>query len=118
MLDRKQVVENLQGNRSQAVILLDEITRQLPESVYLSSIKQAGNTITLQGFADSNHRVAMLVRNLSASKWLESPALIEIHSAIVNNQKLSNFTLTVKQKNIVNESASGDAGKVVSKDKK
>lgn len=107
MLDRKQVVENLQSNRSQAVVLLDEIARQLPESVYLKSVKQAGNVITLQGYADSNNRVAILVRSLTASKWLESPALIETHSESVNNQKLSNFTLTVKQKAITSETVGG-----------
>jgi type IV pilus assembly protein PilN len=98
MLDKKQVVENLQSNRSQAVVLLDEITRQLPEAVFLNSFKQNGNTITLQGYADSNGRVATLVRNLSTSRWLEAPALIEIHAAEINKQKMSNFTLTVKQK--------------------
>src|SRR5674476_1450836 len=47
VLERKQVVENLQSNRSQAVVILDELTRQLPEGMYLSSIKQQGPTITL-----------------------------------------------------------------------
>jgi len=108
MLERKQVVENLQGGRSQVVILLDEITRQLPESVYLKSLKQAGNTITLQGYADSNNRVAVLVRHLAGSQWLESPALVETHSEIVNNLKLSSFTLTVKQKSATDAGPSKD----------
>lgn len=111
MLDKKQVVENLQSNRSQAVVLLDEITRQLPEAVFLNSLKQSGNTITLQGFADTNGRVATLVRNLSASRWLEAPALIEIHTAEINNQKMSNFTLTVKQKVPDNSTSTIPSGK-------
>ncbi|HSD84731.1 MAG TPA: PilN domain-containing protein, partial [Anaerolineae bacterium] len=72
VLDRKRVVENLQSDRSQAVILLDEIARQLPEGVFLKSIKQTGNEITLEGIADTNARVATLVRNLGNSQWLES----------------------------------------------
>ncbi len=111
MLDKKQVVENLQSNRSQAVVLLDEITRQLPEAVFLNSLKQSGNTITLQGFADTNGRVATLVRNLSTSRWLEAPALIEIHTAEINNQKMSNFTLTVKQKVPDNSTSTIPSGK-------
>jgi len=111
MLDRKQVVENLQSNRSLAVILLDEITRQLPEAVYLTSFKQNGNTITLQGFADSNGRVATLVRNLSTSKWLESPALVEIKATTVNSQRLSSFLLTVKQKVSGDAATTGSSGK-------
>ena len=98
MLERKQVVENLQTNRSQAVVVLDEISRQLPEGMYLKSIKQQGNVISIEGVADTNARVATLVRNFSASQWLESPNLVEIKSVIVNKLKQNAFTLTVKLK--------------------
>lgn len=98
MLERKQVVENLQTNRSQAVIVLDEISRQLPEGMYLKSIKQQGNVISIEGVADTNARVATLVRNFSASQWLESPKLVEIKSVMVNKLKQNAFTLTVNLK--------------------
>jgi type IV pilus assembly protein PilN len=98
VLERKQIVENLQTNRSQAVVILDELTRQLPEGLFLKSIKQAGNVITLEGVADTNARVATLVRNLSVSNWMELPNLVEIQSATVNNIKQNNFTLTVNLK--------------------
>ena len=98
VLERKQVVENLQTNRSQAVVVLDELTRQLPEGLYLKSIKQAGNAITLEGVADTNARVATLVRNLSVSNWMESPNLVEIKSSTLNGIKQNDFTLTVNLK--------------------
>ena len=98
VLERKQIVENLQTNRSQAVVILDELTRQLPEGLYLRSIKQAGNLITLEGVADTNARVATLVRNLSVSNWMESPNLVEIKSLSVNNIKQNEFTLNVSLK--------------------
>lgn len=99
MLERKQVVENLQTNRSQAVVVFDELSRQLPEGMFLRNIKQAGNLITLEGVADTNARVATLVRNFNASAWLESPALVEIKAVAANNsQKQNIFTLTVKLK--------------------
>jgi type IV pilus assembly protein PilN len=99
MLERKQVVENLQTNRSQAVVVFDELSRQLPEGMYLRSIKQVGNLITLEGVADTNARVATLVRNFNASAWLESPVLVEIKAVAANNsQKQNIFTLTVKLK--------------------
>lgn len=106
MLDRKQVVENLQTNRSQAVVLLDELSRQLPDGMFLTSIKQQGNVIALEGVADTNARIATLVRNLSSSKWMESPNLIEIKSILVNNIKQNAFTLTVNLKAPVVESNS------------
>ena len=79
-------------------ILLDELARQLPEGVYLKSIRQQGNVITLEGVADTNARVAILVRNFGGSQYLEAPELIEIHSIAVNNLKQSAFTMNVKQK--------------------
>ncbi len=98
VLERKQIVENLQTNRSQAVVILDELTRQLPEGLYLKSIKQTGNLITLEGVADTNARVATLVRNLSVSNWMELPNLVEIKSLTVNNTKQNEFTLNVSLK--------------------
>ncbi len=98
VLERKQIVENLQTNRSQAVVILDELTRQLPEGLYLKSIKQQGNLITLTGVADTNARVATLVRNLSVSNWMELPNLVEIKSFTLNGIKQNEFTLTVSLK--------------------
>ena len=98
VLERKQIVENLQTNRSQAVVILDELTRQLPEGLYLKSIKQTGNLITLEGVADTNARVATLVRNLSVSNWMESPNLVEIKSLVVNNIKQNEFVMNVSLK--------------------
>src|SRR5450830_29498 len=95
VLERKKVVEDLQTNRGQAVILLDEIARQLPEGLFLKSIKQQGSMVTLEGLADTNARVATLVRNLSQSQWLESPNLIEIKTVTDGSIKKNNFTLSV-----------------------
>jgi type IV pilus assembly protein PilN len=98
VLERKQIVENLQTNRSQAVVVLDEIARQLPEGVFVKSIKQQSNAIEIQGVADTNARVATLVRNLSASTWMESPNLVEIKAITVNNLRQNEFTLNVNLK--------------------
>ena len=110
VLERKHVVENLQTNRSQAVVILDELTRQLPEGVYLKSIKQTGNLITIDGVADTNSRVATLVRNLSVSNWMESPNLIVINAATVNNIKQNEFTVTVSLKTQKTEEAPKKVG--------
>jgi type IV pilus assembly protein PilN len=66
--------------------------------MYLKSIKQVGDVITLEGVADTNARVATLVRNYNSSTWLESPGLVEIKAVTVNGQKQNVFTLTVKLK--------------------
>ncbi|MFL9709505.1 PilN domain-containing protein [Methylobacillus sp. Pita1] len=98
VLDRKQIVENLQVNRSQSVMMLDEISRQMPEGMYLKALKQQGRLVTLEGVADTNARVATLVRNLSGSEWLQSPNLVEIKSATVNGIRQNNFTVNAQLK--------------------
>ena len=96
LLSRKQVVETLQSNRAQAVHLLDQLVRQLPEGLYIKSIKQNGEKIILQGYAQSNARVSTLMRNLESSTWLELPTLIEIKSATINGLRTNEFSLEVK----------------------
>jgi type IV pilus assembly protein PilN len=97
LLERKQVVETLQSNRTEVVHLFDEIIRLLPEGLYLKSFKQAGDTITINGYTQSSARVSSLMRNLDDSPWLESANLVEIKAATVNNLRANEFTLTVKQ---------------------
>ncbi|MBL8505489.1 MAG: PilN domain-containing protein [Methylobacillus glycogenes] len=98
VLERKQIVENLQVNRSQSVMMLDEISRQMPEGMYLRALKQQGSGILLEGVADTNARVATLVRNLSGSDWLQAPNLLEIKTVNTNGVKQNNFTLSVQLK--------------------
>ncbi len=94
LMERKDAVEKLQSDRSRVVHLLDQILRVLPDGVYLKSIKQKGDGIDLVGYAQSNARVSTLMRAIEDSAWLESPALVEIHSTDVNGARLSEFTLT------------------------
>ena len=78
MLARKQVVETLQANRSEAVHILDQLVRRLPDGIYLKSVRQVGPKVTISGFAQSNARVSTLMRNIESSPWLGSPELVEI----------------------------------------
>ncbi|WP_414637052.1 PilN domain-containing protein [Arenimonas sp.] len=75
LLARKQVIEQLQASRSQMVHLFDELVRTIPEGVRLDSIKQNGQTLTLEGRAQSNARVSSYMRNLEASGWITRPDL-------------------------------------------
>ncbi len=95
LLARKKVVESLQANRAEAVHLLDELVRQLPDGVYLKTVKQTGQRVAITGYAQSNARVSTLMRNLESSPWLEQATLVEIKTALQNNQRLSEFQLNV-----------------------
>jgi len=96
LLDRKKVVESLQSDRSMVVHLLDQLVRELPDGVYLKSIDRKGNNVKLVGYAQSNARVASLMRSLDDSPWMEAPALIETKAVIQNNLRVSEFSLDIK----------------------
>jgi type IV pilus assembly protein PilN len=93
LLAKKQVVESLQSNRSEPVYLLDQLLRQLPEGLYLKSIKQTGTKVNITGYAQSNARVAALMRNIEASPYIESPSLVEIKATTVNTVRANEFNL-------------------------
>ena len=96
---RQQAVENLQADRNLPVHLLNELVKQLPDGVYVSSMRQDNRTVTLQGVAQSNERVSELLRNLANnSPWLTRPELVEIVASNVNlsqrdQRRVANFTL-------------------------
>lgn len=97
LLERKQVVETLQANRTEVVHLVDQMIRLLPDGLYLKSFKQAGDVVTINGYTQSSARVSTLMRNLNDSEWFESANLIEIKAATVNNLRANEFVLTVRQ---------------------
>jgi type IV pilus assembly protein PilN len=97
---RQQAVEDLQGDRNQPVYLLEELVRQTPQGVYLKSIKQEGQRVSMVGYAQSQERVAELLRNLtSGSPWLEQPNLGEVRAVNLvgskTGKKVGEFTLAV-----------------------
>jgi type IV pilus assembly protein PilN len=110
LLARKQVIETLQADRVQSVYLLDELVRQMPEGVFLQSVKQRGSGVALQGYAQSNARVSTLMRNIESSPWLTNPKLIEIRATTLGKMRVSQFSLTLGQKRPTVE-ASKDAAK-------
>lgn len=101
---RQKAVEDLQTDRNVPVHLLNELTRQTPEGVYLTSIKQTGSVVAITGIAQTNERVSELLRNaLYNSEWLERPELVEIKAATVRadnreQRRLFEFSMRVSIK--------------------
>jgi len=96
---RQIAVEDLQADRNLPVHMLDELVTQLPEGIYLRSVKQENQSVLLQGVAQSQERVSELLRNLANnSAWLTKPDLIEIVAATVpvsgrEQRRVANFTI-------------------------
>nr|WP_231402863.1 PilN domain-containing protein [Caenimonas aquaedulcis] len=99
---RQQAVEDLQADRNLPVHLLNELVKQLPDGVFVSSLKQENQVVTLTGMAQSNERVSELLRNLgNNSPWLSRPELIEITAGSValtprDTRRVANFTMRVR----------------------
>ena len=96
---RQKAVEDLQSDRNLPVHLLTELVKQMPDGVYITAIGQTGQTVTMQGMAQSNERVSELLRNLSANTpWLDKPELSEITANTVSlsqrdQRRVSSFNL-------------------------
>lgn len=96
---RQTAVEDLQADRNLPVHMLEELVTQLPEGVYLNTIRQENLSILMTGTAQSQERVSELLRNLTNnSPWLTKPELIEIvagSAALAGREqrRVSNFTV-------------------------
>ena len=95
LLRRKEVIEQLQANRAQMVHLFDELVRTIPEGVRLTSLKQDGEHLTLEGQSQSNARVSAYMRNLESSGWMTNPDLSIIEAAGDDKTLPYKFNLTV-----------------------
>ena len=99
LLRRKEVIEQLQSNRSTMVHLFDELVRTIPEGVRLTSVKQDGNKLTLEGLSQSNARVSAYMRNIEASGWMTNPDLsvIEVKGDDKTLPYAFNLSLTLRR---------------------
>ena len=107
MLTRKQVIEQLQADRSQMVHLFDELVRTIPDGVRLAQMKQSGDTLTLEGVAQSNASVATYMRNLEASPWMGHADLKKTEAKHSEKRMPYAFSLDVKLRK---PSAEGEEG--------
>lgn len=112
---RQQAVEDLQGDRNQPVYLLEELVKQMPPGVHLKEFRQDGQRVTLVGNAQSQERVAELLRNLSSgSPWLERPDLNEVKLVALvgskNGKKVNEFRMGVNIKRPRDKDAEAVAG--------
>ena len=96
---RQKAVEDLQSDRNLPVHMLNELVMQLPDGVYITSLKQADQVVTMQGMAQSNERVSEMLRNLASNTpWFSKPELVEIVAANValtpkDQRRVASFNL-------------------------
>lgn len=96
LLARMDVIQSLQQRRPQIVHLFDDFVRTVPEGIYLTTITQEAERLTIKGVAESNGRVSAYMRNIDSSSWMSTPKLKVIETK-KGNQRSSNFTLNTIQ---------------------
>ncbi len=114
---RQKAVEDLQADRNVPVYLLDELVKQTPEGIYLTSVKQNGNVVTVGGMSQTNERVSEMLRNTAYnSPWLERPELVEIKAVTQgkdrDQRRLFDFSMrvSIKRPQAPSSAASGASG--------
>ena len=102
---RQKAVEDLQADRNMPVYLLNELVKQTPEGVYLTSVKQGGQQVAINGVAQTNERISEFLRNTSSnSPWLEKPVLVSIYAQTMqaagsrDQRRMFAFIMTVTLK--------------------
>ena len=106
-ISRMHVIEKLQRSRPEVVHLFDELVKVMPDGTYLTSVKQSGNALKLEGIAQSSTRVSTLMRNIADSQWLRDPELEVVETKKDANG--SDFVLDAQQINLADDT-SDDAG--------
>lgn len=97
LLARMEIIEQLQRSRPEIVHLFDEITRQIPEGVYLTGMKQTGAAVELKGIAQSSTRVSALMRQVDASEWLSDPGVVKVETTEQGPARQAEFVVTMSQ---------------------
>ena len=97
LLARMEIIEQLQRSRPEIVHLFDEMTRQLPEGVYLTGMKQTGELVEVKGVAQSSTRVSALMRQVDASAWLDDPSVIRVETTDDGPARQAEFVVNLKQ---------------------
>ena len=94
-ISRMQIIEKLQRSRPEVVHLFDELVKEMPDGTYLTSVKQSGTKLKLDGVAQSSTRVSALMRSISASQWLKDPELEVVQTK--SDTAGSSFVLDAQQ---------------------
>ena len=97
LLARMEIIEQLQRSRPEIVHLFDEMTRQVPEGVYLNGMTQQGTNVEIKGVAQSSTRVSALMRQTDQSEWLTDPSVTRVETTENGPARQAEFVVTLRQ---------------------
>lgn len=97
LVERMELIQNLQGNRPVIVRVFDGITRSVPDDLYLDEIKKTGNAMSIKGYSEANSQIAELMRNFDTAEWFTKPVLIDVSASKDPANPYSEFSMTVQE---------------------
>ena len=115
LLARMTIIQQLQQSRPTEVHLFDQLVKTLPPGVYLTTVTQNGDKLSIQGNAESSARVSTYLRNIDASPWLGEPNL-QVVQKDASKSGAQSFSITAKvidktaQQKAAADKAAADAG--------
>ena len=92
LIERMNLIQNLQGNRPVIVRMFDTMARLVPDDLYFTEVSLRGDQVSIKGMAKSNNRVATLMRNFDQSEWFKDPALIRV---VAKDNQLNEFEISL-----------------------
>ena len=110
LLARKQIIEELQGKRYEMVHVFTELAKTIADGAQISTIRQSGADLVIQGRAQSNARVSSYMRNIMASPVISDPDLTVIEARGGDRALPYEFILNAKVKQPAAEPGQADAG--------
>ncbi len=99
LVERMRVIQDLQGNRPTIVYVFDELARTLPDGIVYTEVTRKDDTYKISGIAESNNRIASLMRNFNESPWFSDPVLSTVEAAPGSDfgDQANLFALTVRE---------------------
>ncbi len=97
LLERMQVIQDLQKSRPESVRLIYELAAALPDGLFLTNVRQVDKRISIEGRADAQKTISTFMINLNESAWLGQPNLRVIQAQGAETARTFNFSLEVNQ---------------------
>jgi len=93
-----KVIENLEKGRVASVIILDELSKVIPEKMWITDFKESQNNLALKGIALNNQTVADFIQNLEKSEIFQNIAFGSSKQVTKEKYKLVEFDISFRAK--------------------
>ena len=87
---RVSLIEQLRSGQSAPVHVLDEISKSLPDRLWLTDMTQTGNEFSISGMTTSMTAVSDFIANLEATRWFKRPVEI-VDSQVQSDAKIGDL---------------------------